>query len=208
MKICSKCGEEKSLSEYNFRKESQKYRNECKQCQKEFFQQYYLNNTNKFKQYKKDFVEKNPKYMKNYRKRYRAKNRTRLIEESAKYLEENRDKIKTEVKRRRKTEVCYKLRKVISHSISKALKDYKRKLTHIELLGCTIQEFKIYIENQLEDWMSWDNYGSETWHIDHIKPISHYDLSDPEEQKACFHYSNTQPLSAFDNRSKKNRFVG
>jgi len=48
--------------------------------------------------------------------------------------------------------------------------------------------------------MSWANYGE--WHIDHKKPCALFDLRDTDQQRACFHYSNLQPLWAFDNRSK------
>jgi hypothetical protein len=47
--------------------------------------------------------------------------------------------------------------------------------------------------------MSWDNWSLKGWHIDHIRPISSFDLSDPAQQKECFHYSNLQPLWAIDN---------
>ena len=50
--------------------------------------------------------------------------------------------------------------------------------------------------------MSWDNYGIKTWHIDHIKPISKHNLSDPEDIKNAFNYKNLQPLWASDNLSK------
>ena len=48
--------------------------------------------------------------------------------------------------------------------------------------------------------MNWENYGK--WHIDHIKPISKFDMTDQEEQKKCFHWSNLQPLWAEENISK------
>lgn len=48
--------------------------------------------------------------------------------------------------------------------------------------------------------MSWDNYGER--HVDHIKPCAKFDLSKPDEQRACFHYTNLQPLWAKDNIAK------
>jgi hypothetical protein len=50
--------------------------------------------------------------------------------------------------------------------------------------------------------MSWDNYGFRGWHIDHKKPCALFDLSLPEQQRECFHFSNLQPLWAADNLAK------
>ena len=63
-----------------------------------------------------------------------------------------------------------------------------------------------YIEKQFLDGMTWNNYGLKTWHIDHIKPISKYNLTDPEDIKNAFNYKNLQPLWASDNLSKSNKY--
>jgi len=54
--------------------------------------------------------------------------------------------------------------------------------------------------------MTWSNYGK-GWHIDHIKPCASFDLSNPEQQKICFHYTNLQPLWAIDNIKKGAKFT-
>jgi hypothetical protein len=54
--------------------------------------------------------------------------------------------------------------------------------------------------------MSWNNYGIKGWHIDHIKPCSSFDLSDLEQQKKCFHYTNLQPLWWYDNLIKSDKY--
>ena len=68
------------------------------------------------------------------------------------------------------------------------------------LLGCSLDNFKEYLENKFIDNMNWENYGE--WHIDHIRPCSSFNLLDQEEQRKCFHYSNLQPLWAKDNLKK------
>lgn len=67
-----------------------------------------------------------------------------------------------------------------------------------EYLGCSWVELRIHLENQFKDGMSWDNYGD--WHVDHIIPLASAQTKD-EIIKLC-HYSNLQPLWAFDNLSK------
>ena len=73
-------------------------------------------------------------------------------------------------------------------------------------MGCNIDFLKKYIAKKFTKGMSWDNYGLYGWHIDHIKPCSCFDLTKPEQQKLCFHYSNLQPLWAKDNISKSNKY--
>lgn len=70
----------------------------------------------------------------------------------------------------------------------------------IELVGCSIEYLRKYLEVQFDDKMTWQNYGK--WHIDHIIPCASFDLSDIEQQKKCFHYTNLQPLWAIDNIRK------
>jgi hypothetical protein len=73
----------------------------------------------------------------------------------------------------------------------------------MKLLGCTPQEFRSHLEKQFSPGMTWNNYGKNGWSMDHIIPCLHFDLSKPEEQKKCFHYTNIRPLLAKDNSRKK-----
>ena len=74
----------------------------------------------------------------------------------------------------------------------------------VELLGCTINHCRIHLERQFSEGMSWNNHGE--WHIDHRKPCAVFDLTDSDEQKKCFHYTNLQPMWADENIAKKDNF--
>ena len=76
----------------------------------------------------------------------------------------------------------------------------KKNNTTMELTGCSVIFLKGYLEAKFKDGMNWSNHG--LWHIDHIKPCISFNLLDENEQKACFHYSNLQPLWASENLSK------
>ena len=95
------------------------------------------------------------------------------------------------------------VRSLISHSFNRADgKGLIKNLSTEEILGCSIEEFRKYIESKFQDGMTLENYGE--WHLDHIKPIS---LAQSEEEVIKFcHYSNFQPLWAKENMSKGNRF--
>jgi hypothetical protein len=75
----------------------------------------------------------------------------------------------------------------------------------LELLGCTLEEYKHYLESKFQPGMNWDNHTKHGWHIDHIIPVSSFNLSDESQLKKAFHYTNTQPLWAKDNISKKDK---
>jgi len=77
----------------------------------------------------------------------------------------------------------------------------------MNLLGCTIDEFKKEIEDQMDKNMTWDNYGlgENKWHIDHIIPCDAFDLTKEAEQYICFHHTNMQPLWGEENIRKSNK---
>ena len=72
----------------------------------------------------------------------------------------------------------------------------------IAMVGCSWAQLQKHLEGLFTEGMNWDNQGFTGWHIDHIIPIASFDLTIPEQQLACFHYKNLQPLWAGDNMSK------
>jgi hypothetical protein len=73
-----------------------------------------------------------------------------------------------------------------------------------ELIDCTPQFLKEHLESKFKQGMSWAN--RRLWHIDHIIPCAAFDLTDPQQQKACFNYKNLQPLWATENLKKGSRY--
>jgi hypothetical protein len=100
------------------------------------------------------------------------------------------------------------LRNSINNHIYYALKKKPKPLSNEELLGCSIEELKIYIESKFSTKMTWENYGKNGWHIDHIKPKASFNLNYVDEQRKCFHYSNLQPLWGAANRQKNSIYFG
>ena len=85
------------------------------------------------------------------------------------------------------------------------LKGYNKSKKTEWYLGCTFKEaWAIELIPKFRSPMTRENYG-EVWEVDHIRPICSFDLSDPEQVKACFHHSNLQPLFIEENRSKGGR---
>ena len=101
---------------------------------------------------------------------------------------------------RKKIDPKYKLIANVRTRMWSVLKGISKSARTLKILGCSLEELKKHIENKFEDGMSWDNYG--IWHIDHIIPCSRFDLSDPEQQRICFHYTNLQPMWGEHNLKK------
>lgn len=102
---------------------------------------------------------------------------------------------------------AYRIEKTLRSRLYNALKHrlgLKAKKT-MALLGCPIADFVIYLESKFQPGMTWDNYGKglDRWHVDHIIPCALFDMTRPEHQKICFHFSNQQPLWAIDNMRKQ-----
>jgi hypothetical protein len=73
-----------------------------------------------------------------------------------------------------------------------------------QYVGCSFEEAKRAIESKFELGMSWDNYGT-AWELDHIQPMSSFDLSNPDQAMKVNHISNLQPMHPHFNRSKGNK---
>jgi hypothetical protein len=102
------------------------------------------------------------------------------------------------------TDTNFKIAGILRDRLYRGLKSkgISKTISAIELVGCDIPTLKQHIEMQFLPGMSWDNYNHSTWHVDHIKPVNTFDLTDIEQQKICFHYTNLRPLWAKDNLSR------
>ncbi len=137
------------------------------------------------------------------RQEYYQKNKDKIRDRLKQYRQEHKQERNEYVKNKYKTDINYKLSELLRNRVRKAIKSYKRPGSAVKDLGCTVQELKDHLELQFKPGMTWDNHGQ--WHIDHIKPLSIFDLSDPEQFMEACHYSNLQPLWAKDNLSKSNK---
>lgn len=102
-----------------------------------------------------------------------------------------------------------KLNHKMGKSIYKSLKakNISKNRKHWEsLVNFTLEELIIHLESLFQNGMNWENQGK--WHIDHIKPISlfNFESINDIEFKKCWALENLQPLWAYKNRSKGNKY--
>ena len=123
----------------------------------------------------------------------------------------NKDKIKKQARIREKTriknDIQYKLACRLRVRLRDALKSNYKVGSAVKDLGCTLNQLKTYLESKFQPGMTWDNHGFYGWHIDHIKPLASFDLSDRKQLLEACHYTNLQPLWAKDNLSKNDNII-
>jgi hypothetical protein len=102
-----------------------------------------------------------------------------------------------------------KIRRRLSSSIRRMIKSRggKKQIGTKSLTGCSVNELMAHIEKKFKPGMNWNNRATFGWHIDHIRPCASFDLTNPDEQKKCFHYTNLQPLWWNENVAKSDRYL-
>jgi hypothetical protein len=165
--------------------------------------------TEQYKQKKrvmdKEYRNKNKEQMAIYSKEWREKNKSRKIEMDKQYRLKNKEKINRQRTEKYYADTDFRIAHSLRNRIRLALQKSQKRGNTIQLLGCSIQEFKDHLESLFTEGMSFDNYGK--WHIDHILPCSAFDLRNSEEQEICFHFTNLQPLWENDNLSKSDKII-
>jgi hypothetical protein len=172
---------------------------------KGYKQTYYIDNLFKIKEKQIEYRTQNID---------RIRERDRLNKRTANKLEENQLKNKNYYINNKsifneKTRIRNNIRYNTNPQF-KAMSNYRSMLNNmlkgsgvknsLNLTGLDIVDLKRHIESLFSEGMSWDN--RKEWHIDHIKPVKLFDLTDPEQVKQCYHYTNLRPMWASDNKSK------
>jgi hypothetical protein len=167
-------------------------------------------NKDKTKKQRQEYYQRNKSKMLDYNKSWREINKDNLKEKRKNYYknyyEANKEKQFKYQKNRKKTDLQFKLSCAIRSRLYKSIKNECKVGSAVKDLGCSVDELIIYLESKFQEGMSWNNWKHDGWHIDHIKPLSRFDLNDREQFLEACHYSNLQPLWAEDNLSKSNNF--
>ena len=213
-KICTECKKELPISEYYIcksGKDAGKPKCKCIACLKkiqtspewrEKQRKYYAKNKERYRKYRIASKDARSKWSKEWVKA----NKDKICETNKKYYIDNKETIL-------KSNNKYRQKRYANDPKYRALINTKDRFRQIiaskesdqfhKLLGCTRKKLIEHLESNFEDGMSWENYGFEGWHIDHIIPCASFDLTDEEQQKKCFHYTNLQPLWGTENMMKQ-----
>ncbi len=189
MKVCNKCKCKKTFDDF-YKDKSIKdgFERECKLCKKQRSKIYYKKN-------KEKILEKTKKAAigTDYVKKWRENNR-----KYPNIYYQNR------IKEDKIFKFSCNIRCLIRGSFKRGTNQFKKSAKSETILGCTIKEFKKYIEDKFIEGMSFENHGE--WHLDHIIPLS--SVNTEEEVIKLNHYTNFQPLWSKDNLKKGNKIDG
>lgn len=193
-KTCTKCGETfPATPEYFNRCKHiiEGLRPRCKSCHHEDNREYRKRNREKISEYARQYQKKNPE---RYREACRRQRR-----ENPEYARMKRERHR----RYRESPFC-KINSAISGRIHQSLKGSKGGRPWESLVGYTLADLISHLERQFSKGMTWENYGRNGWHVDHIRPISHFEFSstDDPQFKECWSLWNLQPMWESENISK------
>lgn len=202
-KRCGGCGSRKPVAAFNRCKTGRLgLHNHCRQCQKKCKREYYLRNIEK-ERMRSAAKNKTQEAIAWQRRYYACKRDTILAKNRARRAKpEARAKANATRNRRYRNDAAFRLAVCLRHRVRKALMGIAKSRATLVLLGCDLEYFKRHLEARFLPGMTWENYGYRGWHIDHIRPCATFDLSDPQQQAECFHFSNMRPMWRFDNQSR------
>ena len=221
MRSCSLCKINKLLScFYKSNVGKNGIHSRCKECCRKIVKKYRRDNPEKHKESKKKWQVNNLEKYRDGEKRRSARwgknNPDRAKEVSKDWHRKHPEysyKMSTEQKKRKyereklreKTDIYTKISRALRKRLRIAIKRGQKSGSAVRDLGCSIKQFIVYFESKFLKDMSWGNYGK--WHIDHIIPLSSFDLTSPLDFKKACHYSNLQPLWAQDNLKKSSKIL-
>lgn len=173
-KCCVRCGKDKSA--YLFRIN----RNHCNDCEKERGRIYNAEHP----EIRQRWVDNHPE---------------RMCQLQAEWYQKNKIHVQNKYTSRYESDKCFRLKQARRRTL----------LTHIakiksteNYLGAKIDRVADWLESNFTPEMNWQNHGK-LWDIDHVIPISRFDLNDPKQVDLCFNWKNLNPLDSKANLSKK-----
>lgn len=190
MKNCFKCKNFKSELEFSKDKTtSDGYNAKCKQC---------------VKIYSIDYEAENSEKISNRKRSYYLKNKEVINKRNTAWKRKNPDYSNNYRNMKRLEDPIFKLKDSLRQRLNKALKKNYKTGSAVSDLGCSVVFLKNHLESKFQPGMTWINHGLGygKWNIDHILPLSSFDLSDEKQLKKACNYKNLQPLWFEDNLSK------
>ncbi len=224
-KVCSKCKKELDLIKFSKDKTKKDgYRPNCKTCKSETDSIYRKNNLEKIKKINNEYAKEHKEEANKRAKKWYIENKDYAIKYRRKHYNENKEQYKINRKAwnldhpeflktyfkdyhtiRKSKDPNYTIRCSLRTRFTSALVIGNEFNKYFEFLsGCKMDYMRKWLEINFEDGFTWENHGK-VWHIDHIIPVSFYDLTNEENLLKCFNWSNVRPCTVNENLKKSNK---
>lgn len=199
--------------------QSQQYQFEHKAERAAYMRQWHEDNKEYVAAYTEEYRQTHPEIYRNAKRRQYSKNPQKIKDHVSRWRKNNPDKValqrqnnrehRNELRRKQHHEVLkfqpsYFLPLNLRNRLRVALKKNFKKGSAVEDLGCSIAEFRVYLESLFTEGMRWDNYGrgNDKWQIDHHMPLSAFNLEDRQHHLLASHYLNLRPMWSVENNRK------
>lgn len=207
VKICTKCKTAKSVTEFSAdRSRYDGLQAKCRSCDAEY------RSSRVYVPHPRKLLVVTPEQLAERKERRRIK----MLEHDQRPDVKERKRIQSRARRRtpefrerinnryhqRKSELGFLLAKRLRTRLYIAVQNEQKSGSAVRDLGCSVAEFKTYLESKFQPGMTWANWSPAGWHIDHIRPLASFDLTDRQQFLQACQYTNLQPLWARDNLTK------
>ena len=229
---CKQCEQKLPKTSFYMKdKKKQRYDTTCKECRKEGARSWHADNKDKSLENKKkwhtanrdrmianmkqryddnheeelrlrkEWRDAHPERVKQWNEKAYKKHRPKILKQKSQYAKKNRKRINKYQREKYANDMGYRIAMCARSRMRDALKGEVREESVMNSLGCDLEFAQAWFQVQFYDGMTFQNHG-DLWHIDHVNPCTSFDLTDNEQLKKCFHWSNLQPLLGAKNISK------
>lgn len=197
MKKCNRCNIIQEDKYFYIIKNGKYLHSKCKTCCS------IMNKENQKMRNKEKKNEYNKKYYSEFKSEISLQNREQKNAYQRDYYQLNKNIIFEKEKDRYNNDIKFRLSKIYRNRLTSYIKGEKDIMKYLK---CNLVELQNFIEIQFGKDMSWENKGI-LWELDHVIPISKFNLENPKHTEICFHWCNLKPLYKLDNRKKSNKLI-
>ena len=196
--------------------DGQKIRNVCKRCKSNFESKRRISNTSYYAEKDKAYYEANKEAIHLRNRTYRQENREKVCAQKKEYYENNKATIKQYHANNKDKRNAYKRERFASDAVFRIVESLRSRIHDVlrnvnkkhssKLIGCCRDDLVQWLGFQFTPEYTWANYGT-SWQMDHVIPISFFDMSSLPERNYAFHWTNIRPLNTKANLSKSSKIL-
>jgi len=213
-KRCTRCGQDKEVACFGSNTRSKDgYQVWCRVCRAEYrhdnadkvreqYRRWYVSNKDRVAVSSRAYREANRDSIRAQKKGYYEANRDHALDRMRAYRTKNRSRLREYETSQRHGDTQVRLAVNLRNRINRAINSRWKNGSAVRDLGCSIADLVRHLEGQFTAGMSWGNWGRDGWHIDHVKPLASFDLTDRGQFMEACNWRNLRPIWGQENLAK------